>query len=196
MLTEPRERRTPLRDLAVPLTAQAAFREAWPAATQYDPDARLVLITSGEDLDGAGQAGLWEFFVDLPGRQAQGTFSVGRVEVPEDDDLEYSPILLEQVRPFVPPGDLWEVLRQGEAATRRYYTAQWLKHLAGRPALPVPFYDSSRAVPALAAQGVEFGRRGQYLGARVQVTGEAVWYIQVGEDVVVTAFAPLALPPG
>jgi len=39
-------------------------------------------------------------------------------------------------------------------------------------------------------------RGGSYLGARLQVTGEAVWYIHAGDAVYTTPFGPAALPAG
>lgn len=195
MLAEPFEQHIVLRDLEVPLTAGVAFRAAWPVVRGYDPGARLVLVTSGEDLDDAGRATFWEFHFDLPDRRAQATLSVGLPAAPDDEDRRPPCTLLAQMRPFVPPGDLWEIMRAGEEAERRYYAEQWRKQLAGRPPLPIPFHDSARAAEALAAQGVEFhSGHGLYLGGRVQVTGEAVWYITVAGEVYTTPFAAPVLP--
>ena len=192
--------RTVLRDADLPLTAHEALRWAWPAAQARDPEARLVLITSGEDLDAAGRAGLWEFQVDLPARRAHATLRVGAGDEADDADDPDAPaaggcVLLEQVRPFVPPGDLWELMRQGEAAVQRHVLLQWQRQLAGRPPLPLPCYDSPRALAALRAAGAEPGH-GCYLGARVQVDGTAVWYLPAADRVFTTPFGPAALPPG
>jgi hypothetical protein len=185
--------RTPLRDVDVPLTAHEALRWAWPAARERDPAARLVLITSEEDLDTAGRSRLWEFQVDLPNRRAQATLRVGMDDDPDDEDSGVA--LVEIVRPFVPPGDLWDIMAQGEDAVRRHVLTHWQRQLAGRLPLPLPGYDSPHAVAALRAQGVTLGL-GCYLGARVQVDGSAVWYLHAGDEVRTTPFAPAALPAG
>jgi hypothetical protein len=183
--------RMPLRDLDLPMTAHEALRWALPAATERDPDARMVLITSGEDLDATGRSYLWEFHLDLPIRRAHVTLHVGQ---DDDPDADTACALVVQMRPFVPPsGDLWEIMAQGEEAVRRYVLTHWQRQLAGRPPLPLPGYDSPRAMAALLNQGAEVGR-GRYLGARVQVDGTAAWYIQAGNRVFTTPFGPLALP--
>jgi hypothetical protein len=185
--------RTRLRDVDVPLTAHEALRWAWPAAREHDPAARLVLITSGEDLDTAGRSRLWEFHVDLPNRRAQATLRVG--EDDDADDEDGGVLLVEMVRPFVPPGDLWDLMAQGEDAVRRHVLTHWQRQLAGRLPLPLPGYDSPQAVSALRAQGVAL-RLGCYLGARVQVDGSPVWYLHAGDEVRITPFGPAALPAG
>ena len=189
--------RTRLRDVDVPMTAHEALRWAWRAARDHDPAARLVLITSGEDLDSAGRSRLWEFQVDLPDRRAQATLRVGMDEDADDDpdDEAGGVLLVELVRPFVPPGDLWDLMAQGEAAVRRHVLTHWQRQLAGRLPLPLPGYDSPQAVAGLRAQGVALGL-GCYLGARVQVDGSAVWYIHAGDEVRTTPFGPAALPAG
>src|SRR5215212_10021427 len=131
--------RTPLRDADTRMTAHEALRWALPAARARDPDARMVLISSGEDLDAGGRSTLWEFHLDLPARRAHATIRVG----PDDDpDEEPGCVLLAQIRPFVPPsGDLWEIMAQGEEAVRRFVLGHWQRQLAGRPPLPLPGYD-------------------------------------------------------
>ncbi len=190
---EVQTQRTRLRDLDLPCTAHAALREAWPAARAHDPAARCVLITSGEDLDERGRATLWELQVDLPQRRAQATLSIG---IDEDDDYGRPCVLVAQVRPFIPPGDLWEIMREGEEAMRRHETVSWQRLLVGRPPLPLPGYDSDHAVAALLAHGGRTGR-GRWLGARVQVDGSAVWYLhRGGDEPLTTPFGPAALPAG
>ncbi|HUS15030.1 MAG TPA: hypothetical protein VM536_08450 [Chloroflexia bacterium] len=187
-------RRTLLRDVDGPVTAHAALRIAWPAATARDPAARMRLITSSEDLDEQGLASRWEFQLDYPARYAQATLTVG-INPDSDDEDGRADELVERVHPFVPPGDLWELMREGEEALRATLDAAWRRHLSGRPPLPLPGYDSPVAVAALLRQGAIL-RGGTYLGARLQVTEEAVWYIQGEDQVYTTSFGPAALPPG
>ena len=84
----------------------------------------------------------------------------------------------------------------GEDAARARRADHWRRLLAGRTALPIPFHDSPQAAAALAAQGVRWeAGRGLYLAGKSLVSGDAVWSVQVGSEVLTTPWAPLALPP-
>ncbi len=185
-------RRTPLRGLDTRLTAHAALDLVERAALERDPNARLRLILSSEDMDATGRAGLWEFQWDLPARYASATIRIG---VDPDSDGEDESVMVEQVHPFVPPGDLWDLLRESEETLRRTLATHWQRHLSGRPALDGRGYDSPHALATLLRRGATLGS-GSYLGARVQVAGDSVWYLHADEQFYSTPFGPPALPPG
>jgi hypothetical protein len=194
MWDEPSTRREPLHGLSGPVTAREAFREIWPEALARDPAPRLMLVTSGEDIGPDGRSGLWEFQLDLPTRVAHATYGIGF-----DDDPDAASgvlLLVEHLRPFVPPDDPWDLMRMGEEAARARRAEHWRRLLAGRTALPIAFYDSPQAAAALTAQGVRWEPgRGLYLAGKSLVSGDAVWSVQVGSEAITTPWAPPALPP-
>jgi hypothetical protein len=194
MWDEPSTRREPVHGSAGPLTAREAFRLIWSEALTRDPAPRLMLVTSWEDVAADGRSGLWEFQLDLPTRVAHATYGVGF-----DDDPDAAAgvlLLVEHLRPFVPPDDPWDLMRMGEDAARARRAEHWRRLLAGRTPLPVPFHDSPQAAAALTAQGVRWeADRGLYLAGKSLVSGDPVWSVQIGSEAFTTPWAPLALPP-
>jgi hypothetical protein len=161
-----------------PLTAAQAFQIAHPAAVQYDPLARLVLVVSDEDISEEGDSHQWSFRFDLPQQRAQV-----RVRVASDlavETRDRPPVLCtEQVRPFPDPDSEMAAWLAEGAVSQTFVNEQWLAHQADNPALPIPFRDSPEAVRSLREQGVDFigGDPHMVLRSKVLANGQAVWAI-------------------
>jgi hypothetical protein len=178
MITQAIHRQQTLTSVGVPLTAYQAFQVAQPAAMQYDPQARLALVASDEDISSEGDSRHWSFYFDLSHQRAQAIIQV--TSDPEAERLgQMRVLLIEQVRPFPEPGSQMAVWLQEGTVSQEFVTEQWHAHLANRPALPIPFRDSPEAVRALSEQGVDFitGDTSMVLSGEVLPTGEAVWRI-------------------
>jgi hypothetical protein len=148
----------------LPATAAEAVAAVQPLAAGHDPEARLAMIVSGEDIDLQGRAYHWELFYLLPNEQARAVFEIR--PVPEGD--EENGYLKEAVSSFfrgdrsrLSPGVLEEL---------------WRKELQEHPPLPVPFRDSPEAVVALEAVGVEFYGGSTYVNLSTRwVDGKPMW---------------------
>lgn len=126
----PRDGRERARDRPGPLTSREAWDLVAPRLEELDPEARLVGISSGTDLDAGGRASTWSFRVQLPSHERAGLVLV--------EPAPGTPL------PEEAPLDRVELYRPLDAADR------------GRRALPRDFRDSPEVVAALAAQGVDF----------------------------------------
>jgi hypothetical protein len=139
-----------VRRQSAPMTAHEAWAFAKPRAGSLDPEAKLVLITSGTDMQADGRSFTWEFLFHLHRRKARVLLTYA----PADDaaDPEQAPIMMvERITTATDP--------------------------AGMAALPWEFRDSPGVVAELSRSGVDFvaGPTDLKLEARVGATGQAVW---------------------
>jgi hypothetical protein len=138
----------------LPRTGPTTAREAWelarPEALALDPGARLLLVTSGTDLQADGRSLTWEFLLALPARQARVLVSLAPPESAADPDR--APLELTR-----------RVTRSAERDEPR--------------ALPFAFRDSPEVVLELARAGVDFvaGPTDMKLEGRVLPSGLAAW---------------------
>ncbi|HXG61335.1 MAG TPA: hypothetical protein VNO22_08175 [Planctomycetota bacterium] len=135
-----------------PVTARQAAELVLAEARSRDAGARLLEVASGEDIDAQGRSSRWWFLFHLPNGRKLASYELA----PARDWNGDLPI----------PYELEERLRPAGAGTR--------------PALPIPFRDSSEAARALAAQGLDFAAAStsMALSARATGTSEPQWEIQ------------------
>lgn len=174
-----------------PLTAAQAWEIAYPVAAQYDPQARLTLIVSDDDISDQGESHQWSFHFDLPQQRAQAIIRVASDPAVETSDLP--PLLcIEQVRPFPEEDSVMATWLAQGSISQEAVNEQWQRHLDNRPALPIPFRDSPEAVRALREQGVDFisGDSDMVLSGKVLPDGQAVWGVMAYGVEYQTPFAP------
>lgn len=171
MITVREKHLRPLGTLARQRTALEALALAEPLARTYDPDARLVLLVSGSDVDGQGRSSRWELLWDFPARRAQAVVIVGLLELQEYDGPEADG-LLATVRPFLSPDNpLVKRLAPAQIAQ------MWQDELQRRGSLPLPFRNSPVAAQDFMKQGVDFvsGDTSMVMLGRTAADGVAIW---------------------
>lgn len=196
MITQPIDHEHRLTEPAAMLTAAEAFALVWARVELYDPNARLVLVKSDISINAQGRANAWRFEFDFPDAYAWGSFEVRRQGSPSRNTPE-TVYLTEHLRPFVPvDSPVWQPLLQSnpiheriagrtpDERAARLRTQQWQQRLAQRPALPVPFRDSSEVVQVFTEQGVDFdaGPADMHLESAWQAPDQAIWRVIVGFD--------------
>ena len=159
---------TPLGERSMPYSALEAFALVDPLARQYDPGARLALITAGDQVREDGRSLYWFFSYDFPLQRAQGYSEVRTTENFDPDAEMHEYELMEVVWPFP---------RHGSYMGERFVREQWSKELERRPPLPVPFRDSTEAMPDLIeASGGELANVGNpNLRTEHDTRGVPVW---------------------
>lgn len=132
-----------------PMTAHEAWAMALPQARALDPDAKLVLVTSGTDLQADGRSFTWEFLFHLANRKVRLLLTYE----PADSAAE-------------PDGQPVAQVRRINPAPEQQVAA-----------LPLAFRDSPEVVAAFSRGGVDFvaGPGDMKLEAKVSATGQAVW---------------------
>lgn len=133
-----------------PLTVKEAWSIVLDAVLRVAPDYRLILITSGEDINSEGRSRVWEFGLHFPGHLVQGIFGI------EPCDMEES----ESALCLVTELSVLSGLDQAE-----HY-------------LPQEFKDSPQAVTELAQGGADWisGSTSMNLQTRLLSDGSAVWW--------------------
>ncbi len=143
--------RRPVPELAGAMNAHQTWAVAAPAVRDLDRQARLILITSGLDMNAEGRSHCWEFVFFLSRRHL--VLMIGLAPDPAAPDVDHAPCIL----------------------SRRSRPATDLD--ATRPAFPGTFRDSPEAVAELSTMGVDIiaGPSDMKLEGRVSPSGEANW---------------------
>jgi hypothetical protein len=149
------------------MRAHEAWAFARPHAESLDPQAKLVLITSGTDIQADGRSFTWEFLFRLPRRQARLLLTYA----PADDapDVDRAPVMV--------------VTRVTTAADRDDVAV-----------LPLVFRDSPEVIAEFARGGVDFvaGPTDMKLEARISAAGQPVWVTCLGDEARTVDFTPSA----
>jgi hypothetical protein len=157
--------------LSCSLTACEAYAIVEPHVLAYDQAAKLIAITSGEDISHTGHSNQWELFFDLPNARAHVIYSYV-LELAEDAATgveQEQRQLVEKITPFPHPNSTMAQMLGAGALKEQAVADQWAKQLARHSALPVPFRDSPDVVALFAQRGkissrviltLRFSRRG------------------------------------
>lgn len=190
MFTQTINQERKLPTLTEPPTARQAFAVVAPVAAQYDPEARLVRVSSGENISYLGTASSWEWVFLLPNRRARALFRT-ELRLDPQTGLPDANYLVERIMPFPEAGAVVAQMRGAGTMTDATINQAWQQELLARPPLPIPFRDSPEAVQSLSAQGADFVDSDDPLSltSKLLANGDAVWSVLIEDDEYQTPFA-------
>lgn len=171
-----------------PKTAKGALELTLPAARKFDRKARLKMIVSQKGVDQHGDSAHWEFFFDLPGRQAQ---LVCEWKLTWDEKADaYGPPRIEiTVRPFPPPeSPIRQMVRDGHLLHRQL-AGMWRSELNRLPTLPYSFRDTNSIIADFMKQGLDITQMEFSLSTGLSPEHGISWMAQTGNKTYYAVFS-------
>lgn len=166
----------PAGELRQPQTARQAWEKVRPVAREFDRRARLKMVVSQPGLDHRGASHHWEFFFDLPGRQAK---LVGEWRLSWDEAGDHGPAVIEiTVQPFPPADSQLRKLVQAGHLLYRQLGGLWRQEMKRRPDLPEDFRDSDIVLEDLIGQGLDTANQEFSLSTGLAPNGRLCWIAQ------------------
>jgi hypothetical protein len=177
-----------LREPGIRKTARAAFESILPAAEKYDRKAQLKRIVSTSGIDERGTSAHWEFFFDLPGRQAQAICE-WKLTWDEKIDAHGPPVMEVTVRPF-PPAEspLRRMVRDGNLLYRQL-KGYWSEELRRLPPLPLKFRDTLLLPADFEKQGLDITQMEFTLSTGHSPERRVSWMAQTRDKTYLAAFS-------
>jgi hypothetical protein len=166
-----------LRESNEPQTARQALEQVWQAAQELDREACLKMIVSPGGVDQAGASTRWEFFFDLPQRQAK--LECNWFLLWEDERNGFGLAHLELIaRPFPPADSLLRQMVNEGTLLYRQLAGFWEEERRRAPDLPLHFRNSDEAVAELMGQGLDLLEDEFSLGTGHSPQGSLAWVAQ------------------
>ena len=158
-------------------TARQAFDPVLKIAREWDPDARLKLITAPDGLQPNGAAYRWEFFFDLVNRR--GKLECDWISIWDAAADRFTSVRIEtKAQPFPPIGSkLNQMVTEGQLLYRQL-SGLWRDEWQRTPDLPPQFRESDSVVQALSAQGVDLRIDECSLSTGLDANGQPSWVVQ------------------
>ena len=172
------------------LGAMEAFVQAQQLAQSLGTNRRLFLVLSGDDVDGSGRSGEWQFHYIYPADQVEAVMTVFATHT---SPVEGSGSISQVVTSWPPVGSVQETMLQFQGpAARLIVEQQWNDRLERLPGLPEVFVDSVDAMAAFKATGadLDIGSVASKLKGRTPPGAYPVWEITTGFSVLQTPFSP------
>lgn len=171
-------------------TAREALAAVIPDIAKIDTQYRLVRVVSGTDIGPDGRAVTWEFFLHFPRRDAQGNWTVAPCsEADYENPGKWCAV--SHVHSIYKGISQLDAKLQSERGAMEYLRRTARQSAQRQASLPLDFYDSPKAVQALAELGADWisGDTNMNLTSKVRSDGEIVWHTSCWDKEFETPFA-------